>query len=663
MRPVMQSVTIVALITAACPTTNEAAEASALADYAALVTDLPGPPLQNEEALDHLPLASAISVIDIFDRNVTAELTLVDWEGPVRNPAMKYFLKGDENLDYPLALSLSSDQELASFSLPSTVSKNGPTKSMLLNSMDDLESFLFSVFMDEDYEDELFDLEIRYSIDGILSRQIIPLRVLDQDLDRPLTYPVIVDFSEARAPLMLDESTQDVIRQAAEDWAYFVDGEGIDVIPAGGSFLDIGGTDHLFEEKMATNSVEYKGFYLFAYGNTNAGPCVCSSGFPNRDLLQSKNGVEVPIFRIGGLHLNLLGQAFETPPTGWEALSSFENWSQQDLIGTDMYTLAQHEIGHAMVFENSPLFLEAQERLGFTSPALTACYPAKVVPLFPHSLSHVIEVLDPASQVVPYGGGDVNEIMPEGRSLVTKLDILIMESVGFPIRDNAVTRNLSLIQETTLNGEVAQSFEGQLVAQGGIPVYSFDIQEGDLPPGLILNVFSGEITGTPDSSGQYAVTFLVRDYDEHGSSASLETVISIAAEGAAEGGPIAVINGVMSIHEDSDGLPGEYITIDLSNSTDADGTIDSISITIDGEVVGTEESISILLADGDHVIEVTVTDNDGKTGTTQYSMHIVERFYNGIKPKGGLNIEYNNIANLDLQSLSIYTCVQIYSEG
>ena len=238
---------------------------------------------------DDLNDGMEIAVIDIFDRNVTSGITLADWEGPVRNPAMKYFLKGNEALEYPLNVNLFSSEERASFSLPSTISRNGPTKSMVLTSSDDLESFLFSVYMDENFDNETFDLTLQYSVDGVPAQQVIPVTVIDQDVDRPLTYPVIVDFSEARDSLMLDPESQAVIRQAAEDWLYYVDADGIDEVAAGDSYLDIGGQDHLFDEKRVTNPVAYTGYYLYAFGNTNQSECVCSSGSPNRNRFHNKD--------------------------------------------------------------------------------------------------------------------------------------------------------------------------------------------------------------------------------------------------------------------------------------------------------------------------------------------------------------------------------------
>ena len=496
-----------------------------------------------ESDLNQLPNASAISLKDIFGREVSQTgLTLVDWEGPIRNPAMKYFIKGDNALSYPVSISLSTAEENTSFNLPSTISSTGPTKTVTLDAQDDLESFLFSFYMDEDFEEDDFDLVLTYNINGLPSRQIIPVKVIDQDRDRPLSYPVIVDFSEAVHPLMVNPETQKVIVQAAEDWLYYVDGEGFDEIQVGESALVAGGQDHFFEEKVLRNSVPYKGYYLFAYGNSNPGPCVCSTGAPNRELLQTRNQEEVPIFRIGGLHLNIFGQAFATEPTGWEVLSPYENWTQEGYVGADIYTLAKHEIGHAMVFENSPLFLKAQGRdpnnpfpdesvtpipNGFTSPALTAYYPDEVVPLFANSLSHVIDVLDPASQMPPYGGGVPEEIMPLGREMMTKLDILIMESVGYPLRENEVTKALSITSEDSFRGDLGINFEARLIAEGGIPVYDYTLASGSLPRGLALDRRTGEITGTPEEEGEFPITFQGKDYDERSLGATFDSNIKI----------------------------------------------------------------------------------------------------------------------------------------
>lgn len=489
---------------------------------------------QYEQYLDDLQQSNSLRIINLFGEDITEKgITLVDWEGPVRNPAMKYYIQGDDELTYPLNVQLSSKEERAAFNLPSTISKNGPSKAIELLDTESMESFLMSYYMDEDFEDDVFELSLNYEIDGHPVRQIVPVKIVDQDYDRELSYPIVVDFSEAVDPFMKDEMVQNLIVGAAEDWLYYVDGEGIDTIGTGESWIDIGGNDHNFEEKRATNSMPYKGYYLFAYENTNGdGPCICSTGSPNRELLNTRYGEVVPLPTIGALHLNQYGQAFESEPTGWEVISPYENWTLSDLVGTDMYSLVKHEIGHALVFEEIPLYKEAQQRLGFISPLLTEYYGDTIVPLLPESTAHLFGLIDPASQSTPYGGGVENPVMNGGREMLTKLDILIMESVGYPLRDNGVTRPLSLSVKTPFEGVINQEFSIQLEATGGIPVYSITLEEGNLPSGLQFSADNGLINGIPEESGDFPLKFRLKDYTDGGTGVVFETVLIIVNEGS-----------------------------------------------------------------------------------------------------------------------------------
>ena len=181
-----------------------------------------------------------------------------------------------------------------------------------------------------------------------------------------------------------------------------------------------------------------------------------------------------------------------------------------------------------MVFEEIPLYKEAQERLGFVSPALTEYYQDTIVPLLPWSTAHLFELIDPASQSTPYGGGVENEVMPLGREMLTKLDILIMESVGYPLRENEVTRPLSLTPDHSFTGALDADFEVDLVARGGIPIYHYEISEGVLPAGLELDSNTGKIFGRSRETGMFPVTFRVKDYDERSVGALLEATINMA---------------------------------------------------------------------------------------------------------------------------------------
>ena len=44
------------------------------------------------------------------------------------------------------------------------------------------------------FEDESFDLSISYNLNGLPVQQLIPVTVIDQNRERPLSYPLILDF-------------------------------------------------------------------------------------------------------------------------------------------------------------------------------------------------------------------------------------------------------------------------------------------------------------------------------------------------------------------------------------------------------------------------------------------------------------------------------------
>lgn len=72
-----------------------------------------------------------------------------------------------------------------------------------------------------------------------------------------------------------------------------------------------------------------------------------------------------------------------------------------------------------------------------------------------------------------------------------------------------VTTPLSVATTSLPDAVAGQPYSATLAASGGVPPYLW--QTGDLPPGLILNLTTGEIEGTPTTAGTFSFTALVRD--------------------------------------------------------------------------------------------------------------------------------------------------------
>ena len=117
---------------------------------------------------------------DVFGREVNETgLVLVDWEGHIANPAMKYFV------ELPGATAtMSSSEPRLYFDLPSSAGPNGPTRALVSEDPTQAAEFHISIFPDRDTSDESHTLTIRYVVGGgRVNSQTIDVHVIDQDVD------------------------------------------------------------------------------------------------------------------------------------------------------------------------------------------------------------------------------------------------------------------------------------------------------------------------------------------------------------------------------------------------------------------------------------------------------------------------------------------------
>ena len=187
--------------------------------------------------------------------------------------------------------------------------------------------------------------------------------------------------------------------------------------------------------------------------------------------------------------------------TWWE----FTNYGKSE---GDLYSIAIHEIGHALVFnpghDGFAGFREAEEVRDSIVKAYYGSFP------YVDSFDHLVGSIDPISK----RGGFGNDGIEDGRWLVTKLHLLVAQATGYVLRDTSPFRELSLPDEPLAEGSVGVLYTHTMNVVGGIPAYYWTIDSGALPDGLSLDSFTGTISGTPQESGRFEFTIRVRDNTE-----------------------------------------------------------------------------------------------------------------------------------------------------
>ena len=128
---------------------------------------------------------STLVIEDKFGREVNeAEITLVDWEGYIANPAIQLFLRPSPSAVFPATAVLSANDPRLSFNEPSNVGDTGPSKLITFLNANPI-AFHLSIWPDRDtIDDEQHLLNILFTdANNIQDSLEIDIRVIDQDID------------------------------------------------------------------------------------------------------------------------------------------------------------------------------------------------------------------------------------------------------------------------------------------------------------------------------------------------------------------------------------------------------------------------------------------------------------------------------------------------
>jgi hypothetical protein len=116
---------------------------------------------------------------------------------------------------------------------------------------------------------------------------------------------------------------------------------------------------------------------------------------------------------------------------------------------------------------------------------------------------------------------------PLGRWLITKTDLLAVQAIGYKLRKTAPFVELAITTSELPAATPGRAYKASLQAQGGVPFYDWTITTGQLPPGVLLNRFAGQIVGTPKKAGTFQFTAQVKDYRKESSGASQSLTIVV----------------------------------------------------------------------------------------------------------------------------------------
>ncbi|MCB0405862.1 MAG: putative Ig domain-containing protein [Bdellovibrionales bacterium] len=490
--------------------------------------------------------------------------SIVDWEGHIANPAFKVFIRPKEGVRLPLDVTIKASESRLYFSNPSSVGKSGPRKTISLGTADEWESFYVSIWPDRDGKNEEHELTIEYNLDGEKSARV-KLFVLDQDKDAawqdspvvsptknlaylrqptekpflqrgfpfingeplsvkdPWPFTITLDYTLDKSGYFRDDSevnssVDDVVQLAVNDWAYFVDEMPYKDLPPGTEVTEI--QRHASDKSAKfehTNRYTVKDFVLYFVGADTLNRPHAQAGARGATLETVGSNAD-KLCRTGqvlveGIHAQV-GISLNAKPSDWWQFTHSEREPGE------LYSYLIHEVGHPLfAYPTYPNWALWSPENGLKSERLldlnVADYAGEM--LFVDQGDHLPDAIDRASRKQAFGAVEGRSpkagLMPQRRWIVTKLDLLLMQAVGYKLKRTSAFEPLKLETKELAEASVGKAYRDGMRVSGGIPYYYWDIAAGSLPAGMQLDSYTGVIHGTPQRSGTYNFILRVYDYD------------------------------------------------------------------------------------------------------------------------------------------------------
>jgi hypothetical protein len=353
----------------------------------------------------------------------------------------------------------------------------------------------------------------------------------DESADlHPWPFTVNIDYTQDKSEFFRLKKHRQVVQQVVQDWAYFFDDMNFEEVPKGAEVTDIlaqgakvWSDGELKQVKFKRkNASKYRDFLLYVLG-ADSNPQGTGVGLADGSGFQRAKGSwnRTTLKRSGSLLIERV--KFENRFTVDLRSETWHEARYTDSTPIDLYSIMLHEVGHSLFWEKvyAPVGdwqnqgtirdLVVQDYIGYfptigekTTPDYT---PATN---FEQMQGHLSSEVDRASRRGAFGA--VRGKMPHHRWLITKLDLLLAEAVGYTVRKTSAFQPLEVSAKIDfLPGYVGRSYVDRVVATGGVPHYNWSVIRGNLPDGLYLNSFTGEMVGTPIKAGRSQFLLAVED--------------------------------------------------------------------------------------------------------------------------------------------------------
>ncbi|MBN2670170.1 MAG: peptidase S8 [Deltaproteobacteria bacterium] len=462
------------------------------------------------------PEPNQLQLLDRFNRYLNDYgVNLVDWQGYLANPYVALRIKGPENGQYPISVTIeATGTSRLMLNRPSTLSADGASKNLILSSASDVVPFMIEIHPDRGGENEVehYQLVLRSTdTQGTVLEQSIPLRVLDQDEQDELpSLPIKIDtrYDNLSPQHFSNPDILATATQAIMDWFYFFDMEPFDDVPSGQESFSLAG-DNWQNYEEVTNNEPYNGMWVFL--RSFSGPY--SAGYPaDNGMHHTRDGKEA----AGPLHRSVSYFLYiEEGATVFTSLDD-ELWYQSDIEAVvDIYTFLMQGFGQAIAFHQDWEGIYAYRESGGVNADEVIDYQGIAVPLNDSCFIPEGEMYWDRLSGQHVGW---EHAFPLRRWMITKLSLLIAAQAGWELR-----RDLSpFVKTEILTTQLPAAYQGYgyrytLWACGGVPFYDWQVVSGNLPQGFSLNRYTGTLEAEGDvqaPTGTYYFSVQLHDYDE-----------------------------------------------------------------------------------------------------------------------------------------------------